>query len=205
MAEKKKSTKKNKTDQVKTVEPIRECDQVQNMLNALKEISHRDYMIFLFGISTGFRISDILKLKVGDVKGRNYIWTSATKTFKPQRVYFTPELQPELDAYTKEKPDDQWLFPSKRNIKNQVDIHRVYRVFNKAGKQAGIATKIGTHTMRKTFGYHFYRQTKDIAQLQEMLQHTSQMITMRYIGITDEQTENAYKGFGYGLNKGVSE
>ena len=48
---------------------------------------------------------------------------------------------------------------------------------------------IGTHTMRKTFGYWFYKQTKDVAKLQSLLNHSHPEITLRYIGITDEEIE----------------
>lgn len=50
---------------------------------------------------------------------------------------------------------------------------------------------IGTHTMRKTFGYWYYKQSKDIATLQSILNHSHPEITLRYIGITDEEIENS--------------
>jgi integrase len=49
---------------------------------------------------------------------------------------------------------------------------------------------IGTHTMRKTFGYWHYKQFKDVAELQMILNHSHPGITLKYIGITDEQIEN---------------
>ena len=48
---------------------------------------------------------------------------------------------------------------------------------------------VGTHTLRKTFGYHFYKQTKDVAMLQNILNHSVQNITLRYIGITQDMIE----------------
>lgn len=54
---------------------------------------------------------------------------------------------------------------------------------------------IGTHTMRKTFGYWFYKQTKDVAKLQSLLNHSHPKITLRYIGITDEEIENDLNNF----------
>jgi len=52
-----------------------------------------------------------------------------------------------------------------------------------------VKENVGTHTLRKTFGYHFYKQTKDVAMLQNILNHSVQNITLRYIGITQDMTE----------------
>lgn len=48
-------------------------------------------------------------------------------------------------------------------------------------------TDIGTHTMRKTFGYHYYKRIKDIATLQQIFNHSVPSITKRYIGITQDE------------------
>jgi integrase len=54
---------------------------------------------------------------------------------------------------------------------------------------------IGTHTMRKTFGYWYYKQTKDVAKLQIILNHSHPRITLKYIGITDEEIEDSLNDF----------
>ncbi|WP_252456770.1 hypothetical protein [Macrococcoides canis] len=45
---------------------------------------------------------------------------------------------------------------------------------------------MGTHSMRKTFGYHYYKKTKDIALLMDLFNHSSQFVTLRYIGINQD-------------------
>ena len=52
------------------VEPIRDPDDIQAMKDYLKEWNERNYMLFVFGINLGLRISDIIKLKVKDVQGK---------------------------------------------------------------------------------------------------------------------------------------
>ena len=52
-----------------SVEPIRNKDDIQAMKDYLKEWNERNYMLFLFGINSGLRISDILQLRVKDVSG----------------------------------------------------------------------------------------------------------------------------------------
>ena len=54
---------------------------------------------------------------------------------------------------------------------------------------------VGTHTMRKTFGYHHYQQFKDVAILQYILNHSSPSITLRYIGIEQDNIEATLQEF----------
>jgi len=57
---------------------------------------------------------------------------------------------------------------------------------------AGIKEPVGTHTMRKTFGYHAYKKGLDLAVIQKLLNHSSPSITLAYIGITQEDQDNVY-------------
>ncbi|WP_312859663.1 tyrosine-type recombinase/integrase [Peribacillus huizhouensis] len=64
----------------------------------------------------------------------------------------------------------------------------------KAGDVLG-RDDISTHTMRKTFGYAYYRRTKDLAFLQNIFNHSAPSITKRYIGITQEKIDESLKDF----------
>ena len=97
---------------------------------------------------------------------------------------FNDELRPILNRYIKCMSEYDWLFPS-RNGKNPITRQRAYQILSNAGKRFGLEA-IGTHTLRKTFGYHFYQQTKDIATLKEILNHSDISVTFRYIGITQD-------------------
>lgn len=77
------------------------------------------------------------------------------------------------------------LFPSRKGDKPISKI-QAYRQLQKAGGFAGVES-LGTHTMRKTFGYWFYKQTKNIAMLQEILNHSTPQLTLRYIGINKKE------------------
>lgn len=54
---------------------------------------------------------------------------------------------------------------------------------------------IGTHTFRKTFGYHFLKQTNDIAYIQKLYGHASVQETLRYIGYDEKLMIKKCKGF----------
>lgn len=56
---------------------------------------------------------------------------------------------------------------------------------------------IGTHTMRKTFGYHFYQKTKDAAMLMKIFNHSNIYITLRYIGMEQDYIDEVMLSISY--------
>jgi integrase len=183
----------SKKDEVKDVQPIRSLEAIEDIKFSLRRhCSERDYILFLLGINTGLRVSDLLKLKVKDLKGKKEQTVKEGKTEKARKIYLT-NIYDELDSYIKSL-SSQWLFPSRKGDKPITRI-QAYRQLNKAGEMVDMPDGIGTHTMRKTFGYWYYKQTKDIATLQKILNHTHPEITLRYIGITEEQVEDSLSNF----------
>ena len=102
----------------------------------------------------------------------------------------TEQEREQIKEIVRTKP----LFPSERT-EEHISRYQVDRILKSAGAKCGLEN-IGTHTMRKTFGYWFYRRTKDIATLQKMLNHSNQRETMIYIGLEQEEINKAYLSFG---------
>ena len=98
-----------------------------------------------------------------------------------------------ITSYIKDKEVGEALFIGKKG--KRLDRSQVYRFLNEACKATGMDIAIGTHTMRKSFGYHHYKQFNDVVLLQKILNHSSQAITLRYIGITYDEIETSYKNF----------
>ena len=69
----------------------------------------------------------------------------------------------------------------------------VWLVLRLAAQEVGIREKVGTHTMRKTYGYQLFKQGVDITRIQKMLNHSSPEITLAYIGITKDETDSLIK------------
>jgi integrase len=181
-------------NQVKNVQPLRDKQQIEDMKWSLKKwCGERDYILFLIGINTGLRVSDLLKLKVGDVRRKKKIVIQEGKTKKTRTINLT-NIYDEIKKYIEGKKDDEWLFPSRKGDK-PITPTQAYRQLNKAAEMVDITEGIGTHTMRKTFGYWFYKQTKDVAKLQQILNHSHPEITLRYIGITEEEIEDSLNNF----------
>lgn len=78
---------------------------------------------------------------------------------------------------------------------NRMERTQCYRIINAACKKAGIEYRVGTHTLRKTFGYHHYQKFKDVAVLQKIFNHYSPQVTLRYIGIDHDIIDESYNNF----------
>ncbi|MCY7933161.1 tyrosine-type recombinase/integrase [Bacillus spizizenii] len=184
-------------NQLKDVQPIRDKQQLEDMKWALKRhCSERDYILFIFGCETGLRVGDILKVKTKQIlelknKRDKVFKVQEGKTKKAREIYLGNCFN-ELFEYAS-KLKSEWLFPSRKGDK-AITPTQAYRQLNKAADFAGVDS-VGNHTLRKTFGYWFYKATKDVAMLQEILNHSHPSITLRYIGITKEETNNALKSF----------
>ena len=76
-----------------------------------------------------------------------------------------------------------------------MDRITAYRIIREICSQVGIEDNIGTHTLRKTFGYHFYKKYKDVVLLQKIFNHSSPSITLRYIGIEQDEVYKCYENF----------
>lgn len=176
------------------VEPIRDKKQIEAIKRILKEQNSRNFLLFLIGINSGLRISDILRLKIVDVKDTEYIEIKEKKTSKYKKFPITNSYKKELEEFIVDKKANEWLFPSKRNG-NAITRIQAYRIINNACKKAGVIFRIGTHTLRKTFGYHHYQQFKDIALLQYIFNHSTPNITLTYIGINQDMIDSNLKNF----------
>ena len=178
-------------------EPIKDLKQLEKMKEELKQLPHGEifYLIFEFGLNSGLRISDILRLKVNQVWD-DYISIRAQKTGKLKKFPVNENLRVLIKKYlkTRKLKCTDFLFKSTKYFGLcTVNRSSVNRAFKRAAKNAGITCHISTHTMRKTFGYHYYKRTKDLVLLQKIFNHSSTHITLRYIGITQDQINDSYK------------
>ena len=175
------------------VEPIRDLEKIEEMKKILKQKSYRDYLLFVVGINTGFRISDILNLKVNNVKNKQHIKINEKKTSKTKKALINDQLKKDIQDYIFYRKEEDFLFESREGEK--ITISRAYQIIRGAAEDIGLEN-IGTHSLRKTFGYHHYQRNKDIALLQNLFNHSSPSVTMDYIGINqdimDQSVENFY-------------
>ena len=181
------------------VQPIRDKEKLEEMKEELKKKGSRNYLLFLTGINTGLRISDLVKLNRDDIRNedntmKSHITIIEKKTNKIKKFPLCNDLLVEMEKYTRNTNKGDFLFKSRKGINMPITTTQAYRIIKAAAKVVGL-TEIGTHTMRKTFGYHHYQQFKDIVLLEEIFNHSSPTITKRYIGINQDNIDIGYRNF----------
>jgi integrase len=100
-----------------------------------------------------------------------------------------PELKKEVRNYCKGKHKNEYLFKSRVGKNKPITRGMAYVILQSIAEEFNLE-RIGTHSFRKTYGYHHYKQFKDVAVLQQMLNHSDPKITLRYIGITQDNLNN---------------
>ncbi|MQY58199.1 MAG: tyrosine-type recombinase/integrase [Clostridia bacterium] len=174
------------------VEPIRDRKKILAIKQNLKARSVRNYLLFSLGMNLGLRVSDLLSLKVKDVLDTDYIYLKEKKTNKPKKVKINKAAKEAVDFYfKKEKPydPDQFLFRAERSG-NQLNRIRVWEMMKEWCEEAGVKQKVGSHTFRKSWGFHARKQGEPIELIQKRFGHSSPSTTLLYIGIISEEIED---------------
>lgn len=204
-----------KTGGSQTVYPIKNHTDIIAMANWLYENKGKKYVLaFTLGINLGLRANELLNLKMSDVfddKGNVRIVDNPEDTSdgidvyqsktKKRRIVFLNDACKAVLEWTFPirggyLHSDEYLFPSREGGAIQVGTFR--KVLKEAAAACGLKQNIGTHTCRKTWGWHQYKYNSekaslDITMLMRAFGHSSQDVTMRYLGITDEEDKALYR------------
>ncbi len=180
--------------------PITSTSKVLDIQDYLKYKSYRNYVLFLLGVTTGYRAGDLVKLKVRDIKEalRRKEFTIyegkkmnskniREKNRRPRTVELIPELAKILKEYIKDKKDYEYIFPSRKGTNKPIGVQAVSNILKEAGNYFGL-NDITAHSMRKTYAYKIYIESdKDIVAVKELLGHRSIEETKLYIGLDREK------------------
>jgi integrase len=196
------------------VEPIKSLKDIRKITANLT--GHpRNLALFVVGINTNFRASDLLKIKVGDVRDLKVGDHFASREQKTGKSRITTLNQSAYDVIqallaTEEMAkaaNGEPLFQSRKG-KTRVEIVKNDKVSRQpldkelTVKSLHLLVKewcghlkgnYGSHTLRKTFGYiHRTELGTDIPTLMEMFNHATQKQTLAYLGIQPEEIKAAY-------------
>ncbi|QGH33374.1 tyrosine-type recombinase/integrase [Gracilibacillus salitolerans] len=166
--------------------PIKDVNHIRKLRTYLKKRSLRDYLLFVFEINTGLRINELLAIKVDQVwvgeQPREFLQSIHNKTNRS--IYLNSKVRSALNQYMLQAnlSSEDYLFKTK-NGSYPITRQQAYRIINKATREIGINDRIGTHTLRKTFGYHAYRKGIAISIIRDIYGHSSTSETFHYIGI----------------------
>lgn len=179
------------------VEPIRDKKKIKQIYYYLNGKDTKYGVLFKFGLNTGLRISDILPVKVEDpfnfkYEYKYYFTLKEKKTGKIKKIKLNAAIKKVILAFVKEKDlsMDSYLFYSRKG--GHLERIQAYRILKEAATVCGVEN-FGTHSLRKTWGYWTYKASKyNIGLIMDTFNHSSQAITLRYIGINQEQKDDLY-------------
>ena len=204
-----------KKNERQTVYPIKKQEEIIAMANWLLEHKDRKYVLaFALGINLGLRANELLSLKMnqvfwpdGSVRMNDDLEDTSdgieilqSKTKKFRTVFLNEACKDALEWCFPERGSylhcDGYLFPSREGGSIQVGTFR--KVLKEAACACGVKQNVGTHTCRKTWGWHQYKYNSDkanldISMLQRAFGHSSPEVTLRYLGITDEEDKALYR------------
>ena len=179
---------------MKTVEAVKAPEQIAAIKGLLRSYSSSDLYVdvWIFGLNTALRISDLLNIKHSDIDG-NSISLKEGKTGKLREITLNQSAMEVISRRYKANPTDIYLFQvhSNRATGKPVSRESVARMFKEVGDKLKI--KLGTHSMRKTRGYAMYQGGARIELIAKVLNHSSTASTLRYIGIEKEDVQNTYE------------
>jgi integrase len=176
---------------VEIVQPIRDKRDIELMKKSLSG-NLRNQLLFVVGINTALRVSDLLRLKVGDVRDKDVLTLREKKTGKIKRFRLNQSIRKAISQLS-DAPDDEYLFRSREGVNRPISRQQAWNILNKAADRCGLNYEIGSHSLRKTWGFHAYESGVKLSVIQYALNHSSQRETLRYIGITQDTVDDVYE------------
>lgn len=171
--------------------------RIEESLPRSRWIPERDKLLFIVGINIGLRVSDLCSIRwdfffdeSGNFRDSYTIQPKKTRAKgKFVTLFFNAAIKNAVESYVENFPIvsyDDYVFKS-REGNSHIKETSLYRIVKSAAKEAGIKQNIGSHSLRKTFGYHVWHEAKNpekaLVLLQRAFNHSSTVVTLEYIGI----------------------
>ena len=200
-----------------------EIDLIMNVLetnikNAPDEdkrwIANRNKLLFVLGMNIGIRASDLRTLKFSfffnnDGSFKDFYVLQPMKQRKQKKfvkLYFNTTVKSALNDYILKYPItnyNSYVFSS-RKAEEPLEVSSLCRIVKNIALEAGIKQNIGSHSLRKSFGYWCWHNAEDknkaLIILQQIFNHSSTQVTSRYIGILDDEIEDMFNSIKLGFN-----
>ena len=185
--------------EVEAVKTNEQRQQVEAHL-AAQDIIYSD--VWKVGVNTALRISDLLSLTMSDVESldadKPTLNIKEQKTGKHRKIVVNQSALNVMQRRFTDHPDHVWLFQSdavnrnRRQPPKPINRRSVSRVFERVGQKVAPKVALGTHSMRKTRGYAMHKAGRSIESIAKVLNHSSPAVTMRYIGLVQQDIDESY-------------
>ncbi|MDS1005244.1 site-specific integrase [Clostridium sporogenes] len=182
------------------VEPIRDKNKIQDVKLYLKGKNLRSYTMFIVGINVALRITDLLSLKWSDVLKENKktfkdIEIYEGKTNKHRKIKLNKSASKALKDLIESLPYinmNDFIFKSREGENKPITRQQALNILKEAAKSVRVEENIGTHSLRKTWGYHAWKAGFNPAIIMETLNHSNLAMTKRYLGIRQDDVNELY-------------
>lgn len=185
-----------------TTEPIRNTADLQKLKNYYlnTHYNYRNYVLIVVGLNTALRISDILQLTWEMIfdenkqEFRSHITVREQKTGKENRIFLNQDTRRILEEYyySQRMHNSPYVFYSFKNKDKPLSRYQAYRIIRSAALKVGLEGHISCHSLRKTFGYHAWKQGIPPALLMNIYNHSSFQITQRYLCIEQDDKDEVF-------------
>lgn len=177
-------------------------------------VAKRNKMLFLIGINVGLRASDLVPLKWNffyneDGTFKEFYTLMPKKTRKNKKfvkIFFNQTVRKAIENYVSDYPIEDlngYVFKS-REGDSHITEKSLGRIIKDTAQRAGIKQNVCSHSLRKTWAYTIWHnaenQHKALVMLQQCLNHSDSITTMKYIGIMDEEKREMYESIELGLD-----
>lgn len=185
-----------------TTQPIRNRKELQKFSTYYQTVKPhpRNYALIILGLNTALRISDLLQLQWSDVYDfytqhfREHLLILEQKTGKQNYIALNKNAKNALrwymDACFPQECD--YLFCKNTDRQHPINRSQAYRIVKEAAAQTTNSRMVSCHSMRKTFGYHAWKQGAQPALLMGLFNHSSYDVTKRYLGIEQDEKDSVY-------------
>lgn len=192
----------------RTKVPLKTIEEIQAMERVLatptkdtpskRRIADRNRMIFMLGICTGLRASDLVRVTPSMIGHDGVMYLIEKKTGKGRTIILPDNIKRAVENYiSKYEIEKSTPIFSSQKGNDAMTVHSINRLIVEAAKELGWDEILyGSHTLRKTYAYQFYTTANSISRergyralsvLCKELNHSSEAITLAYIGIDKEE------------------
>ncbi len=169
------------------------------------EYADRDRALFLLGVKSGFRVSELLSLTLGDIVQAGRIVDRVTvqrrnmkKKVASRTVLLHPQAREALAAWLPKlraagyMTADTFVFQSRKGGNKAIGRVQAYKILRESYEANEMTGRLGTHSMRKTFADRVYdRLDRDLVKTQRALGHLNVNSTVQYLSFREEDIDAA--------------
>lgn len=190
---------------MKGCRPLTDDEAAAVLTRMAGRFANRDRALFILGTKSGFRISELLSLRIGDVIQAGKVVDRVSvrraamkKKIEGRTVLLHPDAKAALKSWLDElhasgyMTADDFVFQSRKGSNQPIQKAQAWRIIHQAAANAGLTGKIGTHSMRKTFANAVYeRLDRDLVRTQKALGHRNINSTVSYLSFREEDIDAA--------------